>query len=682
MPHHAKRIITFLFISAITAWVVAQPKAEKGVLDLQGYDFSKSGILTIEGEWKFFWEQITNPISEENEGGHFVPVPSAWGQLGDIVTGIRPKGFATYQLKILLPGDVERLALRFTEVFSASGYYINGVNIGFNGFPSANRYQSTFSYAPVMFVFTPKSNEMDLVVHVSNFEHRSGGIRGSVEIGTTVDIMHDRANRQFMDFFLMGAFLIIGIYFMGLYLIRAELYKLFFSLICLMMAFRIFLLSDTAISDSFISNGITRLRLEYLSFDILVPLFVMMIRFIFPGDFPKLLFKIILWICSLMILLVIFSPVSLFSEAYNYYMYFVFLALAVILYTMIIAWVRGRKYAPAFAIGLAIVAIGAINDMLYVADCINTGYISHVMMFVYLVIYAMIFSGKGNHDFKMAEKLSKENTTIREQLEMLVEKRTKELNEKSLALTEQQKKLSKFNSDLQKEINIRNSFFAILGHDIRGPVGYIRQVLEMLAIGQLKQKEAQEMIMLAAESSGAVLNLLENLLAWGRTKTGELTHIVVKFELKPVINDTMSLFRLPLKEKNINLEINISESLSVFADREHVKLIIRNLVSNAVKFTNPGGKVSVNSYFSQANRKVLIEVEDNGIGMSSSQLEAIFSNGETKSIPGTRNEKGTGLGLKLSRELAEMNHGWIKAVSRKGAGSKFSVGLPASEEDL
>ncbi len=665
-----------IFVGSLCLTAVGQPQAEKGVLDLRKYNLSEEGILQIQGEWNFYWGKLIDPISHVDSTAVCVPVPSAWGQLSDIIPEIEPIGFGTYTLKILLPEKVETIVLRFEEVFSASGYYVNGRNVGFKGLPGSNRYQSVFGYTPSMFVVPVKDTLLDLVVHVSNFEHRSGGMRGDVELGTPMQIMADRAERKYRDYFLMGAFFIIGIYFMALFQARSDMYKLFFSLICLVMAFRIYILSDTDLQSFDWITEISRLRLEYLSFDLLVPLFVLMVRFVFPHDFPKLWFRVILYVCLLIIIIVIFMPVPVFTATFTYYMYFVVFAGAVILYSILTAWKRGRYYAQGFAAGIIIVVVGAVNDMFFIAGVIETGLVSHYTMFTFLLIYAIIFSRKINRGLLRNERLSDEILQMNENLELLVDKRTRELSEKSEQLMMHREELRKSNEELQREVYIRNRFISIMGHDIRGPLGYTNQGLELILKGALSKEDEQEMLKLTAENSRRLLNLLENLLFWGRCQTGEVKSMAIVFRPATIMQDVAELYQLPLAEKGIELFLDVPDNLKVYADMEHVKLIIRNLLANAIKYTNDGGEIRLRAVADHEAEEAVLEVADNGIGMEEDVQKNLFTSQFVTSTTGTSDEKGTGFGLKLCRELVELNNGTISVKSEIGKGSRFFVRLP------
>lgn len=677
MHHKLSILILALFLAPLQFMLGSDgPRAEKGVLDLREYDFFEEGVIKIEGEWHFFWEEIIDPSTHSFESGYIVEVPSSWGQLQDVVPGIQKKGYATYHLKILLPDNIERVAFRFTEVFAGSGYYVNGKNIGFNGFPGANPYQNLFDTRPSLFTASVAGHSIDLLIHVSNFSYRSGGMKGTVELGIPMQVMEERAGRQHMDFFFVGAFLIIGLFFMGMFFIHAELYKLFFSLICILFTFRLLLLSESGYMDWL--SGIAHIRLDYISFSLMVPLFIMMIRHLFPNDFPKVIYRVFMWTCALMILILLVSPISLFSEALVYYFIFDSVLGVFILYVMYRTLRRGRSFAIGYTIGIIVVLIGSLHDILIVSDVIENSYLSQYALFIYVLIYALIFSLKSNDMLRRSERLSLEIIEVNENLESLVDERTRELSLKSGEIEKHQVELEERNTELQQMISIRNRFFTIIGHDIRGPIGYTSQMLDMLISGDHNKKEEQEILNLLAKSSRASMNLLENLLIWGRSQIGNLTAESEKFKILPVINETTDLFDHAVQEKSIALKIDIKASMMILADKEQIKMVVRNLLSNAIKFTSIGGSIAIGAVSSEDGKEIVFRISDNGIGIPALMQEKIFSSEEFYTTEGTSDEKGSGLGLKLCHELIALNKGWINLESKTGKGTTFSVGLPSA----
>ncbi|MCA1747618.1 MAG: HAMP domain-containing histidine kinase, partial [Bacteroidales bacterium] len=276
--------------------------------------------------------------------------------------------------------------------------------------------------------------------------------------------------------------------------------------------------------------------------------------------------------------------------------------------------------------------------------------------------------------------LSDEILEINQNLESLVDKRTRELREKSEQLVIHREELRRNNEELQREVSIRNRFIAILGHDIKGPVGYANQVLELILGGTLSKEDEREMLKLTADSSRTLLNLLENLLYWGRCQTRELKSMAVAFRPGKIVQEAAELYKLPLRDKGILLSVDIPDEVKIFADKEQVKLIIRNLVANAIKFTESRGEIRISGTVDYAKGEFVFEVADNGTGMAEEELDRIFTGPIV--TPGTRNEKGSGFGLKLCKELSELNGGSISAESKPVAGSRFFVRLPLATESL
>ncbi len=219
---------------------------------------------------------------------------------------IQRYGFATYRLLILLPEGVKTL-FEVENIFSASGFFLNGKAIDYLGFPGVNKYQTLVSYDKPLITGSFQGTEVELLIKVSNFSHRNSGIVGGVLMGLPEQISAQRQRDLFRGHFFLGALLVIGIYFLGLYLIRSDQYRLYFSLICVLMAMRVALEIEVPLLETLNFNGLTMARLNLLSVYFLAPFFTLMIRAIFP-DFPKWAFKVILWISAVFIVIVVVTP--------------------------------------------------------------------------------------------------------------------------------------------------------------------------------------------------------------------------------------------------------------------------------------------------------------------------------------------------------------------------------------
>jgi len=676
--------VTYLFVIAFISpsklYSQQVPVAERGVIDLTDYDFNAQGPVELRGEYEFYWNQMLNPADDHISGEMiYMKVPGSWLKMKDKYPQLTRHGFATFRLKVLLPPGMTDIALQVEDVYSASGYFLNGKAIDYLGFPGVNKFQTVTRYSRPVMTGTVASQEVELLIKVSNFDNRLSGILGGISLGTIAQVQEQRTRELFRGHFLIGAFLIIGVYFLGLFLIRTEQYRLYFSVICFLMALRVAMISELPVIAHLNLNGLTTVRLDYLNVYFFAPFFTLMIRSLFPIEFPKWVFTIIIWISVVFIAIVIVSPISLFSFSLIFFFGFFLLVSLVYLYVIMLAWIRGRSHAPSFTLGLLILFAGTLNDMLNEVDLIDTAYVVHYTMFVYLLVYAYIFADKSNYLQKKAQKLADEVNEVKNHLEELVEVRTTELQSVSRELERQKKKLESSNKDLVESMNARNRLFAIIGHDVRAPIGYNLQALEMLINNPgLPAKERNELLKMMASASEVTYNLLDNLLVWGRSQTGKLKATPVSVQLMELIHESLELVNIGLREKNLKVVLDVDEAHYLEADRDQLYIVIRNLVSNAMKFTPEKGSIKITSRSQQG--QIIISISDSGIGIPDSIQEKLLDARTHVSTNGTRGEKGSGLGLKISHEIVEVNHGWMTIDSESGKGTTITIGIKASEK--
>ena len=675
--------VTYLFVLAVctlsSLHAQEEPLVEKGVLDLREYDFLNSGPVEVKGEFEFYWNQMISPALEGDSGEMiYTEVPGSWTKLRKEHPEVTRFGFATYRLLILLPEKVDELAFSVEDVYSASGYFLNGKAIDYLGFPGVNKYQTVIRYSRPLMIGTVNDQKLELLIRVSNFDNRISGIVGGITVGKIGQMQEARQKDLFRGHFLIGAFLIIGIYFLGLYLIRTEHYRLYFSLLCFLMALRVVMIIHIPVIDTLNLNGLTTARLDYLNIYFFAPFFVLMIRSIFPIEFPNLVYRISMWVSAVFIAIVVVTPISFFSFTFLYFFVFFILVSMVFLYVIILAWIRGRSHAPAYTLGLLILFIGTLNDMLNEIEVIETVLVVHYTMFVYLLVYAYIFADKSNYLQKKSQKLADEVSLVKNHLEDLVEERTTELQAMSTELERQKVKLESTNSDLVEAMNSRNRLFAIIGHDVRAPIGYNLQALEMLIDNpDIVEKERKELLKMMASSSEVTYNLLDNLLVWGRSQTGKLKATPVRVKLKDLIDESLELINIGLKEKHLKVEVYVSEGHYVEADRDQLYIVIRNLVSNAMKFTPEKGSIYISS--KKYDGEVVISIRDTGIGIPDAMLNKLLDAKSNVSTNGTRGEKGSGLGLQICQEIVQTNNGWMRIESSSGEGTTISFGIKASK---
>jgi signal transduction histidine kinase len=242
----------------------------------------------------------------------------------------------------------------------------------------------------------------------------------------------------------------------------------------------------------------------------------------------------------------------------------------------------------------------------------------------------------------------------------------------------------------EQEVNLKNDqlirlnaekdkLFSIIAHDLRGPFSSFMDYMEIMVedLYDMSIQEIQEMAGEMKKSSYNLYTLLENLLEWSRVQSGITSYVHSVFELKPMITDTMALVVQAAAKKEIEITLEIPEYIKVDADENMLKSIVRNLASNAVKFTRRGGKITLEATLLNEGF-VEIRIKDSGIGMNAGIIEKLFTLNKKISRNGTEGELSTGLGLLLCKDFVEKHGGRIWADSVEGRGSIFHFTIPSA----
>ena len=236
------------------------------------------------------------------------------------------------------------------------------------------------------------------------------------------------------------------------------------------------------------------------------------------------------------------------------------------------------------------------------------------------------------------------------------------------------------NEELKKTNAEKDKFFSIIAHDLRSPFNSFLGLTQYMAeeSKDLTPEVIQRFAVTMKDSATNLYNLLENLLHWARMQQGLIPFNPDFIELISVFEESLLSIREPAKVKGIEFAINIPDHMKVFADRNMLLTVIRNLVSNAVKFTPVGGKMTISATLT-SKKTIQISIQDTGIGMDQNMIDNLFLLNSQTNRNGTAGEPSTGLGLLLSKEFTENNGGKIWVESEVGKGSTFYFTIPVEE---
>ena len=240
--------------------------------------------------------------------------------------------------------------------------------------------------------------------------------------------------------------------------------------------------------------------------------------------------------------------------------------------------------------------------------------------------------------------------------------------------------IEKQNAELRATLSNRDKMYSVIAHDLRSPMASIRMVLNLLVQSTTAETVGQETYMLldqANRESEEVHDLLDNLLKWTKSQTGRLSVVKQDLDLNDIIPGVVDIFEVIAQTKNIKLDLQgVDEKLIVVADNDMLKTVVRNFMSNAIKFSPEGSSIEI--IMKKDGDFAKVSVCDHGVGIAADRLATIFHKGET--TYGTGGEEGSGLGLQLCQDFALKNGGECMVESVEGQGSTFSVLIPLKIE--
>jgi len=238
------------------------------------------------------------------------------------------------------------------------------------------------------------------------------------------------------------------------------------------------------------------------------------------------------------------------------------------------------------------------------------------------------------------------------------------------------RELASLNHQLNQSHAEKDQFFAIIAHELRSPLWWFRNLASILSrnFRSLPPERLEKAILSIDESAKNAFHLMDNLLQWSRTQLNRLTLQPERVSLQGLLDEVIGPMGTAIDQKKIAISYQIPTEASLFVDPETIKVVVRNLLSNALKYTPFEGNISLSAYASNGGWE--LQVQDDGVGMNEEQIQALFDPSRTYTTLGISQEKGSGLGLILCQEFVLRNKGRITVESQEGEGTRFQVWLP------
>ena len=421
-------IYLFLFVIVITLLSSCQnkqfsdgiPIVKKGVIDLSDWDFQTNGSVDLKGQWEFYWkehklaDEFMDNSSDSLSG--YINVPGTWNNFVNKGRNVPGLGFATYRVKVILKEKQQLLGLKFLSMSSAFRVYVDNDLLITIGTPGKALEQTTPLYSPKIVEFENNSEVFDIIIHVSNFHYKTGGMWSPVFLGKPSLLYSIREKQLVISSFLFGTICIIGFYHFGLFWSRRkDKSTLYFGIFCLMIGLRIITHGERYIVTFFPSIEYwLLLKLIYLSFYFCVPAFAMYTHSLFPKEISKNICRLIIIISFIFSLIVLFSSSHWYSHTLSTYQ---ILTLLVFIYGtvgLVRAILNKQQGSLIFLSGFLVLLITTVNDILFTRLIVSTGYLVPYGLFLFIFSQAFLISRRFSLAFttveKQGHKLKKEIT--------------------------------------------------------------------------------------------------------------------------------------------------------------------------------------------------------------------------------------------------------------------------------
>ena len=661
-----KFIVTLLIIVTILllmiyfqqkATVAEQPVAKNGYLDLSNWNFDKNGNIKLDGEWEFYWGKLLTPddfaIKKQKSTispDGYIKVPSPWK---DTIGGIQlsDKGVATYRLKVKLGSANTMYGIKTTSIRMSNRIFVEGLDVGKSGNPAMS-YKDGYIMANTPYVtsFYPKSNELEVIVQVADFDYKAGGIVQSIYLGKRADIFLMAGRFNFFNGFVAACLLITGLYYLFVYLgRRKDLSVLYYSAYAITYSFFEFAYGEKIFMQMFPDIPVVfALKVQdallYASI-IFVCLFVKKItEKLLPDWFVRTVVTVLGgYMVSLLVL-----PLKISTSVENIFLLLGMMVYFLSLIFLIVAVVRkqygnaGRSGVIHLLVGFSCVLISFVDGVLYVNNMKTDNYIGYTALLFFIGIISHMLSQQYNNAYNTIERMS---------------------------------------FKLLELDRLKDEFLANTSHELRTPLnGIINITSSVMESGNSNLNPVQQQnLQVVVAAARRLFNLINDILDISSLKNGEISLSPRPVNVRSVVESVQYVLSQLKGDKEIEFINSILEGIPpVYADVERLRQIFYNLIGNALKFTQ-SGRIEIGSVIKQD--KAEIWIEDTGCGIPKYKLEDIFKPFYQVDAAETREAGGTGLGLSITKTLIELHGGNIWVTSEEGKGSRFTFTLPLCTED-
>lgn len=637
LSHIIKSVIALGLFMVITQGLYAakqKPFVQKGVLDLRGHDFKENPKIELNGLWEFYWNQLIIPedFSSLNATPSYFPVPKVWE---NDTLQISSTGFGTYRVRIFLDSVTPELAINIPQLYNAYTLYVNQEYVVSNGEVGKNLETSTPQWQVSTKDLVVTRDTLDLVLQVSNFRHKRGGISNPITLGSSYYLQSQRKKIEVFDYIMASSLFFIGLFFLVVFWFgRQEKQVLFYSLFSLLFSYRIVGSSSYTLHSLFPElPWILTYRLELITLYLSAGFFALYSYHLYKRETSKRLTQLFMLLSGIYSVITVVFPPLYFSQLISSYIIILIFGLIYLFGTYFFAYSNNRMSSLISLISSSVLFIMMIHGM--------------IVYFGYLPVNkSLYFFGYLQFFFFQSIILFYRYT----------------------------QKLENARKNAEVAAQSRSDFLSMISHEIRTPLNAVIGLTNYLISDKPRKNQEEELrtLKFSAENLHVLIN---DVLDYSKLDAGKIEFELRDVNINEIAHNIVKGFEPKAKEQGIYIKYNYDNAIPRFisADGLRVSQLLTNLIGNAIKFTKKGGvtlnleKITVNK------KKVAIKflIEDTGIGIPKDKQGTIFESFSQASTSTTREYGGTGLGLSITKKILDLQNTQIHLFSRVGQGSRF-----------
>jgi len=620
------------------------------VIDLREQSWEQGKVHALDGLWDSYWnifipaDQInTTPIKAKK-----FPVPAMWGERSSIGYERSSQGHMTYHLKVLIPLEKQSIHLYIPDMPSAYKLWVNTELKAQNGIPAATQNAETPDFRPHVIQIQDHQGVLDIVVHLSNFHYREGGIWYSLRVTDDSGLFQLHEKSVIFAVFFGAILIAIGLMNLALFVSRTkEFTALYFGLLCISVGLRRLLIDERVLYLFDFTSWEVLQRLEHLCFYLTLPFFIGFFSALFRQNVPVWSTRIT-WLSTMPFLFIcIFFSNRIYTEMNISFQILVMVSVSWVIVLYLRMLIAKTTQFTSFGISLLIMGFTVCHDVLKSNGIIGTTEnIAHFGVLAFIVSQTIALQRNYLKSLTLVEDMSAE-----------LQGRNKELIE-----------IDKF----------KDEFLSTTSHELRTPLQGISGLAKVLIDDSQSKftKDQHSKLDLIATTTKRLSVLVNDILDFSSIKHGKLKLHHAMVDLNATSELVLSTMTPVLGNKNVTLTAQIAPEVRYLqADEFRLQQVLFNIMGNSAKYTE-SGFIQLVAYL--IDESVVIEINDSGAGIPDEKLQSLFRPFEQVHVEGHHSASGTGLGLSISRQLVELHGGTLELQSQVGNGTTVYMTFPDS----